>query len=352
MRRSWLGATVLCLLGVLLPMASAAASSSGRVGAAGDAPEAMPACTTSVATSYGKAPVKVTIAHEGAVGCVTFTGTMGDFEISDIAQTSGSVSPFFDLFDPSGISSCAGPYSNPADCDIGQTGRWTIEITDNAGTHTGSMNVAIQRTDSAQNCKTIVYGPTTVTGDIKAPAGIACYTFKQKTAGVVYVHEAAVKGTVGSPDIVLGAPDGTECGPSGGTLECPITDTGTQSLLFYTSSKDTGTFDLSTQLLTKPVQCPTVKKNGATLSSAIDKIAQVRCFEFAGKKGESVTLTVSKVTGTLESFMDLFNPSGTSTLAGPGTTISDSDLSAAGNWVILVQDSTGEGTGKFDIALT
>jgi hypothetical protein len=344
-------ALLAAMAAVALPVASASAAPGGRV-AGRASPDSLPTCNTTVATAYGKAPVKVTIAHAGNVGCVTFTGTTGDTEITDVAQTSGGVSPFVDVYDPSQSSACAGPYANPVECALNQSGKWTIEITDNSGTHTGSMNVAVQRVNSADKCKTIAYGPTTVTGDLKTPASIICYTFKQKTAGVVYINEAGVKGTAGSPMIVLGAPNGSECGPGFDTLECSITDTGTQSLLFYAASKDTGTFDLSIQLLTAPVECPTLKKNGPTLSSGIDTIAQVRCFEFAGKKRESITLTVSAVTGTLESFMDLFSPSGTSISAGSGTTITDGDLSATGNWVILVQDTTGKGTGNFKIALT
>jgi hypothetical protein len=310
-------------------------------------------CTSKVSSSYGSAPVTVSIPKAGDTACVTFSGKSGDVEFTNIERKSGDVSTFENIFNPSGTSVCAGPYTNPGGCPLDATGTWTIEISDNQGTHTGDLDVEIQRLDSAAKCKSISFGTKTVTGDIKTPASMACYTFKGASGEVVYIHEAAVKGTIGTPEITLGEPNGSQpCSNSEITLDCPLTEAGTESVLFYASSAETGTFNLSIQLLTKPVGCSTLKKNGPAVASAVKTLGQVRCFTFAGTKAESVTLQLSSITGTFEPFMDLFSPSGISTLAGPGTTVTDTDLSATGTWVMLVEDSSGSGTGNFDIALT
>jgi hypothetical protein len=341
-------AAAICLLLVSPGTASAAAPAQGH-----QVSIATVTCTSKVSTSYGSAPVTVSIPKNGDTACVTFSGKTGDVEFTNIEKRSGDVSPFEDIFNPSGMSVCAGPYTNPGGCPVGSTGTWTIEISDSQGTHTGVLDVSIQRLDSAAKCMPISFGTKTVTGDIKTPASMACYTFKGTSGEVVYIHEAAVKGTIGTPEITLGEPDGSQpCSNSEGTLDCPLAETGTESVLFYASSADTGTFNLSVQLLTKPVGCSTLKKNGPAVASGVKTLGQVRCFTFAGKKAESVTLRLSSITGTLNPLMDLFSPSGISTLAGPGTTITDNDLSATGTWVMLVEDSSGSGKGNFDITLT
>jgi hypothetical protein len=137
-----------------------------------------------------------------------------------------------------------------------------------------------------------------------------------------------------------------------GTLECTLSETGTQSLLLYADiAGETDSFDISNQLLTKPVQCPTMTKNGASKAGSISTIGQVQCFKFAGKKGEKTTTTLTDVTGTLHPLVDLFNPAGTSVAAGPGDSITYK-LTSAGTWVVLIEDNSGPGIGDFTIALT
>ena len=316
--------------------------------------DSMPACSTTAAISYGEAPQVADIATAGEIDCFTFSGTSGDLEFTNLDVTSGSVSPFIDIFKPDGTSDCGGPYEGPGGCPLDETGTWTIELSDSDGTHTGSMNVAINKVNSAVGCKNLPFGPTTVKGKVKTVAAISCFTFSGSSGDVVYVHVVGVKGALGTPEVTLGSPDASEpCGSAEtGTLECPLTDTGTQSLLLYADrGAVTGKFNISIQRLTKPVQCPTLVKKGASNASSIATIGQVRCFELAGKSGEKITATLTGVTGTLGPLMDLFDPAGTSVAAGPGETLSYT-LNSAGSWVILIEDSAGPGLGNFTIALT
>jgi hypothetical protein len=345
-------AALLVGAGVLVVAPLAASASVASNGTAGRF--SMPSCSSTASISYGEAPVDATISVAGAIDCFTFAGVDGDTEFTNIAVTSGSVSPFIDIFEPDGTSACGGPYEGPGGCPLGATGTWTIELSDSDGTHTGSMNIAINRVDSAVGCHTLAFGSTTVKGKIKAPASITCYTFSGKAGGVIYTHVVGVKGTLATPEITIGSPDGSEpCGNVElGTLECTLSETGTQSLLLYADiAGETDTFDISNQLLTKPVQCPTLTKHGASKAGSIATIGQVQCFKFAGTNGEKTKTTLTDVTGTLEPLMDLFDPEGQSVAAGPGESITYK-LTSSGTWVVLVEDNSGPGIGDFSIALT
>lgn len=337
----------------VLPFAIAAAAQPELHRSTGGADSvAMPSCSSSTSISYGAVPKRVSISKDGAIACLTFHGSDGDVEFTDIAVTSGDISPFFDIFSPSDTSTCAGPYSQPTLCTVDASGTWTIEVSDSENDETGSMNVAIQKLDSAAGCASISYGPKVTKGKVKTPAAITCYKFSQSAGQVVYIRDVGIKGSIGTPDMLLAAPDGSEpCGNGAGTLECSIGESGTQSLLLYSTEGDTGSFDVSDQRLTSPVDCPKITKGGAAASSEISTIGEVQCFEFKGKDKEKVTVSLADVTGTLDPLMDLFNPSGNSVLAGPTTSLSYT-LTAKGTWVVLVEDSSGKGLGDFEISLT
>jgi len=351
------GAATLLLtatVGALTPLGASASALSSHHDSTNRVVMSPPACSTTTSVSYGDAPATVDIASAGAVACITFEGADGDLEFDDVEVTSGSVSPFIDIFNPSGISTCAGPYDEAGGCMLDQTGTWMIQLTDGGdGTQTGTLNIGVQRVDVAAQCKTLAFGPTTVKGKIKVAAGISCFTFSGTSGGMIYAHVVGVKGTIGTPILLLGSPNGSEpCGYAElGTMQCSLNDTGTQSLLFFSNSTHTGSFNLSIQLLTNPEQCPTMTKNGASIPSGIDTIGQVRCFKFAGKKGEKTTTTLTDITGTLQPLMDLFNPSGTSILAGPTDSLSYT-LNVAGTWVVLIEDDDGPNLGNFTIALS
>ena len=346
------GAIVLVVLGVCFTATSSASASVTR-GVASRI-ETMPACSTTAAISYGERPQVADIAVAGEIDCFTFSGASGDLEFTNLDVTSGDVGPFIDIFTPDGISECGGPYEGPGGCSLDATGTWTVELSDSDGTHTGSMNVAINRVNQAVGCTNLPYGPTTLKGKVKTVAAISCFSYSGSSGEVDYIHVVGVKGALGTPELTLGAPDGSEpCGSAElGTMECPLSETGTQSLLVYADrGAVTGKFDISIQRLTEPVQCPTLVKNGSPDASSIATIGQVRCFKFAGKNGKKITATLTGVTGTLEPLMDLFDPAGTSVAAGPGESLSYT-LTATGTWVILIEDDSGPGLGSFTIALT
>jgi hypothetical protein len=350
---------VLSFLGVLVVIAgvsilSPLSASASSVSAGATKVKAMPTCSSTTAISYGAAPAVANIAVAGDVACFTFRAMKNDLEFTDVAVTSGSVGPFLDIFDSGGTSICGGPYEGPGGCSVNSTGTWTIELSDSSGTHTGKMNIAIQRLDSAAGCASISYGSATVKGKVKSPASITCYTFTGAAGDVIYAHVVGIKGTLTTPELTLGAPDASEpCGSVElGTMECSLTETGTQSMLLYSPNDGkTGTFDFSIQRVTDPVSCPALTKNGPKKSGAVATIGQVECFEFTGKNKEAVTITMSSVTGSRGPLMDLFNPAGTSVAAGPMESLSTT-LNSAGKWVMLIEDNAGPGLGTFKIALT
>ncbi|HXQ60875.1 MAG TPA: hypothetical protein VN796_01005 [Acidimicrobiales bacterium] len=164
-----------------------------------------------------------------------------------MATTSGSLSLFDNIFRPGPISTCAGPYGGPVACDVpsGGAGSWTLQVSDSFGTHTGKFNVSIQRLDVGVGCKPIAFGKSAIKGKITAPASSSCFTFSGSASDFLFARAVGITGTLGTPTLLLAAADGAEpCGYNEfGEQECPLTDSGTQTLLVYSSLETpTGSF--------------------------------------------------------------------------------------------------------------
>ena len=349
-------AALLVTIGICVLAPVSASASSIRTGASRtlESPETMPACSTTAAISYGEAPQVADIAVDGQIDCFAFSGISGDLEFTNLDVTSGDVSPFIDIFKPDGISACGGPYEGPGGCPLDETGTWTIELSDTEGTHTGSMNVAINRVDSAVGCKNLPYGPTTLKGKVKTVAAISCFTFTGDAGDVDYVHVVGVKGALGTPEVTLGAPDGSEpCGERGAghARVHAQRDRNTEPARLRRQGRRHRQVRHLDPATDQPRPVPHPREERGIRRESIATIGQVRCFEIAGKNGEKITATLTGVTGTLEPLMDLFDPAGTSVAAGPGEMLSYT-LNSTGTWVILIEDDSGAGLGNFTIALT
>jgi hypothetical protein len=321
-------------------------------------PQTSVSCTTTAAVSYGAAPVRGTIASAGDTACFTFTTAEGDAVWADLAATSGSLSLFEDIYRPGPISTCAGPYGGPGACDVptGGAGTWTLQVSDSFGTHTGTFNVSIQRLDVGVGCKAIKFGKSAVKGKVAAAASSTCYTFSGDPSEYLFVRAVGVSGTLGAPTVLLASPDGSEpCGfAEGGTLECPLTESGTQTLLVYSSLETpTGSFRIYDQQLTAPEHCTAASIGGGGKKGKVKKAGDVACFSFPGTAGGMVNIALTGLSGSLSPLIDVFRPSGTSACATPGTSIGCS-LDTTGKWTTLVWDdsATGGRTGSFTATFT
>jgi len=315
-------------------------------------------CSTTTPLNYAGKPTKGAIAAPGDSACFTFTTAEGDVVWSDLADTSGSISLFFDIFNAGGLSTCAGPYGGPVGCSVptGTSGTWTLQVKDQSGAHTGTFNVSIQRLDVAAGCKAITFGKGATKGKVSAAAGSSCFTFTGTAGEAVFARAVGTSGTLGIPTLLIAGANGAEpCLYSeGGLEECSLSDSGTQTLLaFSTFGNTTGSFRIYDQLLTAPQHCTGLVAGGPGKGGGVPKAGDVACFTFTGASGETAVVTLSGLTGTLSPLIDLFRPTGTSACDTPGLSVT-CPLGAAGTWSILVDDNSVSqtGTGSFTATLT
>jgi hypothetical protein len=326
--------------------------------AAAAEPDAGVTCTTTTPIGYSGTPTHGTIGTAGADACFTFPTAEGDVVWVDLATISGDLSLFEDVYRPGPISTCAGPYGGPGACSVpsGGAGTWTLQVSDSSGTHTGKFNVSIQRLDKGVGCKSIAFGKSAVKGKVTAPAASSCFTFTGKASDVLFARATGISGKLGTPTLLVAAADGSEpCGINEfGEQDCPITDAGTQTVLVYSSLETpTGSYQIYDQQLTAPQHCTALAIGGAGKTGKVAKAGDVACFTFAGTKGQTVTVTLTKLTGSVSPLMDDFRPTGTSACGGPGDSL-ECGIDTTGTWTTMIWDSssTDDGTGSFTATAT
>jgi hypothetical protein len=360
-RRAWgpgVGALVVVIVGTASMAVVTTPAAGTTAGARSPVAHTSVTCTTTTSIGFSGTPTKGAIASAGADACFTFTAAGGDVVWVDIVDTTGNVNLFEDLFRPGPISTCGGTYGGPGGCPIptGGGGTMTLQVSDSSGTHTGTFNISIQRLDVGVGCKALTFGTKAVKGKIKSAAGSACFAFTGSAGEVVYARAVGVSGKVGTPAVLVAGADGTEpCGGAQyGVQECPLTGSGTQTVVVYSPlGTTTGSFRLYDQQLTAPQKCTALTAGGPGRPGKVAPAGGVACFTFAGTKGQTATVTVSGLTGSLSPLIDVFRPTGTSACAGPGTTVTCS-IDTTGTWPTLVWDTSGSGrgTGRFTMTLT
>ena len=167
----------------------------------------------------------------------------------------------------------------------GGSGPWTLQVSDSSGTHTGTFNLSIQRLDIGFGCQTIKFGES-AKAHLKQEASSACFTFKAAAGTYLFARSVGLSGTITTPSAVEASPSGSEQCFTNGTVECPLTAGGLQTLVLYSESgTTTGAFRIYIQRMTAPRSCTPLTVGGGTQSGSVAKPGDVACYTFAGKSG-------------------------------------------------------------------
>jgi hypothetical protein len=230
-----------------------------------------------------------------------------------------------------------------------------LQVSDSSGTHTGKFNVSIQRLDTGVGCKAITFGKSAIKGKISGPAGSSCFSFSGNAGEYLFARAVGISGTLGTPTLLLAAANGSEpcLYDEFGEQECHSPTQGRRRCSYSSLETPKGFFRIYDQQLTSPQHCTALTVGGAGRSAKVAKAGDVACLTFAGTSGETVTVTLTKLAGSLSPLIDDFRPTGTLVCAGPGDSVQCA-LDATGTWTTLVFDesATDKGTGSFTATLT
>jgi len=270
----------------------------------------------------------------------TFTASANDGITIRARKTSGTVTPYIELYGPSGalITGAA----SKIDRTLTQTGTYRIDIRDQNNTNTGDYLLYWERMNNPCNATPISCAQV-LTGSIGTsvnPPPWKIYTFTASAGDAVSIRSLKTSGASFISYLELYGPNGSYITYAyNNSLERMLTTAGTYTVLirdYYNANA--GDFFLTYQVMSNP--CNATPINCAEVaSSSIGGPAEMDVYTFTGSANDKVIIQARGTSGDLNPVVELYNPS--------GSRISNYTLTASGTYKIIVRDSSYSNTGDY-----
>jgi len=279
-------------------------------------------------------------------GFYSFTGSANDSVSIRANKTSGNLYAYLELYAPNGTQIASAP--GKIDATLSAAATYTIVVRDQYNIYTGDYALTWQRLNNP--CASAINCGQVVTGTIGAsPWGFYSFTATandsvsiraNKTSGNLYAY------------LELYAPNGTSVGSGAGKINTSLTAAGTYTIVVRDQyGSYTGDYALVWQRLNNPCNSTPIIC-GQTLSSSLTVLGEIDFYIITANAGDTVALTMTRISGGIDPYLELYNSSGT----GIASIYSVSDsvtltqtVSASGSYVVFVSDYGNDETGNYKL---
>lgn len=197
-----------------------------------------------------------------------------------------------------------------------------------------------------------------IQGSIYPFGEIDTYTFDGAAGDVIIIRMTKSSGFL-LPFLELFDPGGNKLTEDSGYPQAEIdtlTLPGTGTYIILASDCDgdnTGDYGLSLQRTFNPGGAVPITY-GTTLQDSIVLIAELDAYTFDGTAGDVVIIRMTRSSGFLDPFLELFDPAGTRIAEDQGypqAEIGPLSLESTGSYTILASDYDGDDTGNYSLTL-
>ncbi len=211
-------------------------------------PEGCISLGTPAAYSFTAPRINGTIGSALGAQCYTFNRSLGEADDSywlRTLRTSGTLSPRWRIFDPSGSTACSGS-SGPtsySQCVLQAAGQYTVVVDGETNTATGTYFLTPRRTTSPTGCATLpspTFGLKTFLGNLSTSGKVDCYSLPAAVGDELNI---STEGSVNQMTVV-DATGQVICSQI--AVNCTFSGTPPYSLLFSSASTPgTGNYTFS-----------------------------------------------------------------------------------------------------------
>jgi YD repeat-containing protein len=264
-----------------------------------------------------------------------------------VRKTSGTLNPYLELFNAAG-SRIAGP-SAQIDMTLTTAGTYTILTRDYNTTATGDYLLSWQRFNNP--CAPAISCGQAATGSIGTTPGAPPWAFHTLTVSANDIVKIRAIKTSGSlvPCLDLYSFNGSLVTSAAGEINTALATAGTYTVVVRDQTYTyTGGYAITWQKWNNP--CASAANCGQVVSGSIGITADPppwKYYSLAVSANDSVTIRVTKTSGTFTPYLELFGPTGT--LVASGTGQLDRTLTSAGIYTIAVRDQNSINTGDFTL---
>lgn len=306
----------------------------------------------------------------------TFTAKKGDSVTINLARTTSTLLPTFDVFSPSGRIIYDGFSGGSVSFDVllnsfTETGTYTAIVKSSTATGSGLYNISFVQVPAVHTLPVdegVLVSGVTRAGSITA-ADIDVYTFDAVPGNAVTLNLAATS-TDYVPEIDIFAPNGKIVynGPDGGSAAMDILLNGTnlpQSGTYTVLVKSgdggrTGTYNLT---YAKIAGTPhTLPVDEGALVSGVTKFgtitpSDIDLYTFQAAPGNAVTIDLARTTIGYTPEVDVFAPDGSLVFDGIASGIGSFDIFLntfvqTGTYTVLVKSADGANPGNYNLTYT
>ncbi len=284
----------------------------------------------------------------------TISATAGDKIAIRARKTGGtsSFNPFLELYNPSGTLLTNG---YQIDTTATATGTYTVIVRDYYNTNTGTyllfwnrLNSPCNVASSADTCGQPVTGSIGTTTDTPP---WRTHTMTIPVSEKVRIYLDGTSGSLGEIYNSSGASVGNVGGSGTGSRTADFNLTaGTYTMLVrdYYNGNTSGTYTLAWESLLTPCSgLPTALACGQTLSGTIGATDEMDQYTISATAGDVVTITTTKVSGTVTLWVELYSPSGVLITSG---SVSGKTLTETGTYTVVVRDVSNTNAGDYNIS--
>ena len=324
------------------------------------------------AWSFGGPRLDGSVSGEFGAGCFTFSRAAGEEDGAywlRAIRTSGALDPRWFVYGPSGTADCQGTNNEPGNvCRLVAAGKYVAVVFDGSGTSSGNFYLGAKRLSAPSGCgllPSIAFGSSASTGTI-ASAGAATCTTISGVSGDDNVSVGSVASGIANASPRWALVDGsgaTVCDGYFGSSTpyrsgCRLTGTAPWRVISYDQA-GTGSFSysLAVRRLNQPEGCTPLGAPGAfsftapRLNGTISASLDARCYTFSRGPEEadgSFWFRAARTAGALSPEWTLYGPSGSRECSGyDAGPEQPCKISAAGQFAVVVRDSTGDDSGSF-----
>jgi hypothetical protein len=274
-------------------------------------------------------------------------------------RTSGTLQPFWRVYDASGGQACSGGEGFDTSCQLQSFGTFAV-VVDASNQGTGNYDLTADRVTEPIGCtsyENTSFATAPVAGTVASGGRVTC----QAIAGVSENDVLSV--TMGSSSnqlawSILDAEGNRVCnGFDGNPSDCRLTGTGGWSLLTYHPSGGTGgAYTVALRRVTAPAGCQSLgapaslSYTAARIEGVVSASAPQQCFTFmrgAAEGDGAYDLRTERLSGTATPEWQVYGPDGHRECAGSTGVNYPCALRATGPHTIVAGSSSLSATGQY-----
>ena len=283
-------------------------------------------------------------------------------------RTSGSLTPIWRVYSPSGGHECSGEYAGFENrCRLLGFGQFALVVEPGGDQQAGAFGVTTRRLSQPAGCSpapSFTIGASPSAGSIAAAGETDCYSLAGLSAGEnIGVGFTSIGGGSGeSPRVTVIDGEGQNICDSyygfSNIETCHLTGAAGWHLVVYDRyASGIFSYSLSVRRLSDPQGCDPLGDPGIwsfaspRLDGSIDGALDARCYTFNRAPGEEdgvYWFRTTRSAGTLSPAWTVFGPTGEKECEGSSaSSISQCPLQSAGQHMLMIEDSNGDDAGSY-----